>query len=51
MKTRNLVWAVLKGLVKLLLRILLILLWLVLRLVEIILVHFNPFLKKLISNH
>lgn len=51
MKNRNTVWKFFKGLVKFFFKILLILIWMVLRLVEIILGHLTPFLKKLISNH
>ena len=48
MKPRNIIWKLAKGLLKLVFKITIILLWGSLRIVEVFLQHFNPFLKKLI---
>ena len=49
MKSRNIIWKLVKGLLKLVFKITIILLWGLLRIVEVFLQHFNPFLKKLIT--
>ena len=51
MKKGNPIWSLIKAICKLVFKILLIILWTLLRLVEITLEHLNPFLKKLINNH
>jgi hypothetical protein len=49
MKLRNIIWKLVKGLLKLAFKIFIILLWGSLRLIEVFLQHFNIFLKKLIT--
>lgn len=49
MKKRVVFWKILKSLLILAFKIFIVLLWGTLRLIEIILQHINPYLKKLLS--
>ena len=49
MKKRIVLWKILKRLSILLFKIFIVLLWGTLRLIEVILQHINPYLKKLIT--
>jgi len=49
MKKRVVFWKILKSLLILVFKICIVLLWGILRLIEVFLQHFNPYLKKLIN--
>lgn len=51
MKLKKLIWGFFKWVFKLLFKILVVVLWGVLRLAEVFLIHFNKWLKERIDSH